>query len=250
MRWDAGLYERSFGYVAAYGEALIDLLDPRPDERIIDLGCGTGTLTSEVAARGARVLGLDSSTAMIDQARGQHPELDFEVADAHVFTFREQADAVFSNAALHWMTDPDAVIARVWAALRPGGRFVAEMGASGNCATIIEAVHAAAAELGIAGEVRSPWYFPTPAEQAARLEKGGFEVRWLHCFDRPTPLDQCPDGIADWLRMFGAEMLRPVPADLIDRLLDRVNELTAPALYRDGIWTADYRRLRFIAARL
>lgn len=249
MRWDAGLYERSFGFVADYGQSLVDLLDPRPGERVVDLGCGIGSLTAALAGRGARVLGLDSSAAMVHEARRRHPELEFEVADGQLFAVREQFDAVFSNAALHWMTDPGAVIARVYTALRPGGRFVAEMGTAGNCATIIEAVAAARAELGAPGAPNAPWYFPTPAEQAAHLEAGGFEVCWLHCFDRPTPLTDCPDGVADWLRMFGSELLRDLPSALADRLTARVNELTAPTLRRDGTWVADYRRLRFVAVR-
>lgn len=249
MRWDAALYQRSFGFVADYGRSLIEWLDPRPGERILDLGCGTGDLTAEIAARGARVMGLDSSPAMVGEARRRHPELRFDVGDGQAFVAPDVHDAVFSNAALHWMTRPDAVIGRVREALRGGGRFVAEMGTAGNCATIVDAVRTARAEVGVAGEPPAVWYFPSPAAQATRLEAGGFQVRWLHCYDRPTPLTDCPDGVADWLRMFGSALLRDVPHGLHERLLARVNELTAPALLRDGTWIADYRRLRFIAVR-
>lgn len=248
MRWDAERYERSFGYVASYGESLVDLLQPKHGERVLDLGCGTGTLTAAIAERGATVTGVDADPGMIAAARSRHPEIAFTEADGHAFSVPEPYDAVFSNAALHWMTDPDAVIARVRDALLPGGRFVAEMGAAGNCAAIIDAVGRALAELG-QGAFPELWYFPTPAEHAGRLEAAGFEVRLLHCYERPTPLADCPDGVADWMRMFGGQLLDRLPQDLTDRLLARANELAAPALLRDGAWVADYKRLRFLAVR-
>ncbi|MGH3423417.1 MAG: class I SAM-dependent methyltransferase, partial [Nocardioidaceae bacterium] len=241
-------YDRSFGFVAAYGEALIELLDPRQGERVLDLGCGTGGLTAAIADRGAGVLGLDADQNMIATARDQHPGLAFRLGDGHAFGVDGPYDAVFSNAALHWMRDQDAAVARVSEALRPGGRFVAEMGAAGNVATITDAVRQARAELGL-GETVLPWCFPTPAEQAVRLERAGFEVRLLRCFDRPTPLTECPEGVTDWLRMFGAPLLDGVPAGHRRGVLRRVDELTHPALVRDGVCVADYRRLRFAAVR-
>lgn len=247
MPWDAETYDRSFGFVAAYGEALVDVLDPRPGERVLDLGCGTGALTARIAERGAEVAGVDADPQMIATARENHPRLPFEVADGHTLRVAEPYDAVFSNAALHWMLDPDAVIARVYAALRPAGRFVAEMGGAGNVATILDAVRAAWVELGAGGDPRLRQYYPSPAEYATRLEAGGFEVRQLHYFDRPTPLTDCPNGASDWVRMFRAELLAGLPDSLVQPLLTRVNELTAPALLRDGVWTADYKRLRFVA---
>src|SRR5262245_17874315 len=133
MRWAVATYDTAFGYVSAHGAPLIDLLDPSPDERIIDLGCGTGGMTVEIAARGAGVLGIDGSVEMVNTARSEHPNISFVVGNAHDFTVGDQYDAVVSNAALHWMTrDPSAVLSRVHAALRPGGRFVAEMGGAGN----------------------------------------------------------------------------------------------------------------------
>ncbi|GIH77383.1 class I SAM-dependent methyltransferase [Planobispora longispora] len=249
MRWTARTHDTGFGYVSAHGAPLVDLLDPQPGERIVDLGCGTGVLTAEIASRGAHVLGIDGSQAMIEKALAQYPGLDFIVGDGHDFVLAQPYDAVFSNAALHWMSrHPDAVIASVREALAPGGRFVAEMGGAGNCAALTAAVSTAWREYRLP-DPDLPWYFPSPAEYASRLEKGGFAVRILEYFDRPTPLDECPNGAADWVRMFAGSLLHGVPADVVEPLLRRVNELAAPALRRETGWMADYVRLRFAAVR-
>ncbi|GGK68033.1 methyltransferase type 11 [Sphaerisporangium melleum] len=249
MRWNARAYDSSFGYVSPQGAPLIELLDPRPGERVLDLGCGTGVLSAEIAARGTTVLGVDGSATMIEVARAHHPELDFLVGDGAAFTVPMTFDAVFSNAALHWMgRDPDGVIQCVRNALVPGGRFVAEMGGAGNCAALTSAMLTAWREYGLP-EPELPWYFPSPAEYALRLEKGGFTVRLLEYFDRPTPLDECPGGAADWVRMFAGSLLDMVPPATAEPLLRRVNELAAPALRRESGWMADYVRLRFAAVR-
>ncbi len=248
MRWDAGRYDSSFAFVTQHGKYLIDLLGPGPGERIVDLGCGTGALTAEIAARGADALGLDSSEQMIAKARADYPDLCFEVADGHDFSVAEPQHAVFSNAALHWMSlDPDAVIARVGAALAPGGRFVAEFGAAGNCAKVLAAARTVWARHGV--ELAVPWYFPSPAEHAARLERGGFTLRLLRYFDRPSLLDHCPDGIADWLRMFGADIVAQLPAGAVAAALASVNDLASAQLLRPDGWYADYVRLCFVAER-
>ncbi|MBW3634357.1 MAG: SAM-dependent methyltransferase, partial [Chloroflexi bacterium] len=157
---------------------------------------------------------------------------------------------VFSNAALHWMSPPEAVAACVFRALKPGGRFVAEMGGKGNIRTLVGAIYQALDEECIPRErIRSPWYFPSIGEYGSLLERAGFEVVLMHLFDRPTPLDDCPNGAADWVRMFGGDFLTLVPPDRRARVQERVNELTRPMLYREGRWVADYRRLRFMAVR-
>ncbi|WP_338325944.1 methyltransferase domain-containing protein, partial [Thermomonospora catenispora] len=249
MNWAVATYDSAFGYVSAHGAPLVDLLDPQPDERIIDLGCGTGTLAAAIAERGATVLGIDGSPEMIAQASATYPDLNFAVGDAHTFTTSEPYDAVASNAALHWMTrDPDAVLKAVHAALRPGGRFVAEMGGAGNCAELIAAMQTAWRIFGL-DEPELPWYFPTPAEYATRLEKAGFTVRLLEYFDRPTRMTEGPNGAADWVRVFAASALKEVPPDIVEPLLARINELAAPALRRESGWVADYVRLRFAAVR-
>ncbi|MDN3352673.1 class I SAM-dependent methyltransferase [Actinomadura sp. DC4] len=249
MQWAVATYDTAFGYVSAHGAPLIDLLDPKPDERIIDLGCGTGGMTVEIAARGADVLGIDGSVEMVNTARSEHPNLSFAVGDAHDFTTGDQYDAVVSNSALHWMTrDPSAVISRVREALRPGGRFVAEMGGAGNCADLITAVQTAWRVFGLP-KPELPWYFPTPGQYAARLEEAGFTVRLMEFFDRPTRLAECPDGAADWVRLYAPELIAELLPEVAGPVLDKVNELAAPALRRESGWMADYVRLRFAAVR-
>ena len=248
--WDSELYDESFGIITRLGAGVLELLAPRPGERILDLGCGTGHLTAQIAAAGARVVGIDAAEAMIARARELYPQLRFEVAKGEDFALEVPMDAVFSSAALHWMSPPEAVAACVLRALKPGGRFVAEMGGKGNVATIVEAVHRALEEEGIPRrQVNSPWYFPGIGEYAPLLERAGFEVVFMHLFDRPTPLDDCPNGAADWVRMFGGNFLTPLPPGRHARVLERVNDLTRPMLYREGRWVADYRRLRFVAVK-
>jgi trans-aconitate methyltransferase len=218
--------------------------------RVLDLGCGTGHLTAQIAAAGADVLGLDAAPSMIERARALYPHLRFEVARAEDFTLDAPVDAVFSNAALHWMRPPEAVVARVARALVPGGRFVAEMGGQGNVATVIAALRQALAEEGVLPAAQpDPWYFPGIAEYATLLERVGFEPTLMHLFDRPTPLDDCPGGAADWVRLFGGAFLDAVPPERRDASAARVADLVRPALYREGHWIADYRRLRFVAVR-
>ena len=249
-RWDSGFYDGAFGVITRFGSGVFELLAPKRGERVLDLGCGTGHLTARIAEAGAEAVGVDAAADMIARARELYPTVRFEVARGEDFALAAPVDAVFSNAALHWMRPPDAVAGRVLRALKPGGRFVAEMGARGNVATIVEAIYRALEEEGIAREqVRNPWYFPSPGEYASLLERAGFEVRFMLLFERPTPLDDCPNGAADWVRMFGDDFLAPVPSDRRERVMERVNELTQPVLCRGGRWIADYWRLRFAARK-
>ena len=244
--WDADRYQRQFGYVSAMAGDLVELLDPRPGESVLDLGCGTGELAAQIQARGARVLALDSDPAMVAAARRRLGHDRVLLADGHAFTLAEPVDAVFSNAALHWMPRPAEVIGRVGAALRPGGRFVAELGGAGNIEVILDALGTAMAEAGLP-EPACPWYFPTLGQYASLLEAGGFQVARMEHFPRPTPLAGGDNGLADWLAMFGGALIAAVPPDLLARVVDRMGELAAPRLRRPEGWVADYWRLRFVA---
>ena len=248
MSWDATRYDEAFAFVPAMGAAVLDLLDPQPGERVLDLGCGSGELTAQIAARGARVTGVDSSAEMVARAHERFPGLDVRMADGEQLRVEGTFDAVFSNAALHWMTRPDEVLAGVRAVLRDGGRFTAEMGAARNVSALVAALREAARRIGLDAELTLPWYFPTPAEQATRLEAAGFTVRVLLYVDRPTRLTDLSDGAADWWRMFGASTFAELDAERVDELLAVVNEVAAPRLRgADGVWVADYVRLRFLA---
>jgi trans-aconitate methyltransferase len=237
QNWDAGRYQARHAYVFAYGESLIDLLEPRAGERILDLGCGSGQLTAKIAGSGAEVFGIDHSKEMIAEARRNFPKLRFEVADAANFTVDSPVDAVFSNAALHWVKNADGVAKSLAGALRPGGRFVAEMGGKGNVQVIINAVRE------VAGPVEIPWYFPSVGEYASLLERHGFEVTFAALFDRPTRVEG-EDGLEDWLTMFARPM---IDSDRALEIRRGVAKRLRPKMFRDGAWTLDYRRLQVVA---
>jgi trans-aconitate 2-methyltransferase len=243
--WDAARYQDKHSFVWRYGADLLELLAAQPGERILDLGCGTGQLTAQIARSGARVTGLDYSADMLADARKNFPGLTFVSGDASAFDFSEPFDAVFSNAVLHWVKNADGAAASIARALRPGGRFVAEFGGKGNIATVQAALRAL---LGPGADAQSPWYYPSIGEYSAVLERHGFEVRNASLFDRPTPLEG-ENGLDQWLRMFGQTYLGKLSPEQGDGLVRQLEELLRPALYSDGVWTVDYRRLRVVAIR-
>jgi trans-aconitate methyltransferase len=235
--WDAARYQARHSYVFVHGESLIELLAPRPGERIVDLGCGSGQLTTKIAESGADVTGIDRSEEMIAEARSNFPALRFNVADAANFMVDKPVDAVFSNAVLHWVKDADGVAKSVARALHPGGRFVVEMGGKGNVQTISDAVRE------VAGPVETPWYFPSVGEYTSLLERHGFEIAFATLFDRPTRVEG-EDGMEDWLTMFGGPLVGEHGASAIRR---EVANRLRPKMFQDGAWTLDYRRLQVIA---
>jgi trans-aconitate methyltransferase len=242
--WHAERYARTARFVSDLGAPVVELLAPLPGERILDLGCGDGALTLELRRLGAVVVGVDASADMIRRAAEQG--LDARVVDGAALSFDREFDAVFSNAALHWMrADPDAVIRGVARALRPGGRFVGEMGGHGNVAAITVALTAVLDRFGLDGAAANPWYFPTPEAYRARLLKAGFVVPRIELLPRPTPLAA---GIEGWLETFAGPFLRRLPeADRAPALAAAIG-LLAPVLRDEqGRWTADYVRLRFEA---
>ncbi len=249
--WDAAAYESTFGFVARYGDDLLDLLDPQPDEQILDLGCGTGRHAAQIAARGARVIGMDADPEMLDKARRDHPEVTFVSADAT--SFDRQAlgvestfDACFSNAALHWMTPQDVVLRNVRSVLETGARFVAEMGGAQNIAALDSALREGLRDLSLdAPVVRN--YFPTVGEQSSALESTGFRVELVTWFRRPTPLGEGTTA-ADWTRHFRATTWSAVPERWHGELAALIDERAArEGLHSDDGWIADYCRLRFVA---
>jgi len=244
--WQAERYARDAAFVAELARPLVDLLDPRPGERILDLGCGDGRLTAIIAARGARVLGIDASAAMVEAARARG--LEVRLMDAAALDDEAAFEAVFSNAALHWMTSRvDAVLAGVWRALVPGGRFVGEMGGFGNIAAVLTAILAVLDRRGIDARPHVPWIFPTPEAWHRRLRRHGFLVEQLELIPRPTRVDA---GLAAWLELFATDLLALAEAADRARIRDEIAELLAPSLRDEtGAWYVDYVRLRFLARR-
>lgn len=245
--WHTELYEKNHQFVWQQSQSIIELLQPQTGEYLLDLGCGTGQLTEKIAKTGVKVWGIDSSKEMINQARNNYPYLWFEVADARHFQVRSPLDGIFSNAVLHWVQEPDLVIKCVKKALKPGGRFVAEFGGRGNIKTIINAITTNLKTLGYEHLCQHPWYFPSIADYTNLLQEQGFEVRYATLFSRPTPLAGREKGMTNWLQMFANGWLSKLSFEQQIQVINNVCEQLRPKLYKDGIWTADYRRLQIVA---
>lgn len=249
-RWDASAYDSKHSFVWKYGKEVLELLAPREGERILDLGCGTGHLTNQIAARGATVIGLDKSTAMIERARALYPDLRFEAGDATSFRFDEPLDAVFSNAAIHWMKDQDGVADSIWRALKPGGRFVAEFGGKGNIQKLRSALHEVLDAGGYTWDQEATRrYYASIGQYATLLESHGFRVTYATHFDRPTKLDGGEGGLQKWLEVFADNELAGVPAGNCEEVFRAVEQRLKPDLFRDGSWFLDYKRLRIVAIK-
>ena len=243
--WNPETYGRDGAFVHQLAGGVLEWLAPQPGERILDLGCGDGQLTLRIAASGAIVVGIDASSEMVTAARARGVEADIGPAEKlpypdHIF------DAVFSNAVLHWVRGQDEMLSQVRRVLRPGGRFVAEMGGHGNIAAIRAAFAAVLARHGFASLGDRGNYYPTAEEYGSRLERQGFVVQKIIHFPRPTLLPA--SGMAGWLNTFNRGALDSLPEELRDPVVEETAALLAPVLRaHDGQWTADYVRLRFIA---
>lgn len=248
--WNTAAYAANGRFVANLATGVVELLSPQPGEHLLDLGCGDGALTEQLAATGAIVTGVDASASMVAAARTRGLRID--LADATALPYEDQFDAVFSNAALHWIRDTEAVMRGVHRALKPGGRFVAEMGGHGNIAAIRTALQATLASYGINAEEAAASFFPSPAHYRSLLERAGFEVQSIDLIPRPTALPQTTqaDGMETWLNTFRNGVLDLLaPPQRADALTATV-ELLRPILCdAEGNWTADYVRLRFHATR-
>ena len=246
--WDASLYQSAHSFVWERSADLLDLLAPQPGERILDIGCGTGQLTTKIAESGAKVLGIDNSDDMIEAARANYPELNFEVADVRKYQSREPFDAVFSNAALHWIKPPEQAAESISRALKTGGRFIAEFGGKHNVSAILAAVDSALSPPHSA--IPNPWFFPSVGEYAALLESVGLEVTHAFHFRRFTPLEGAEDGLRNWLAMFGGAFTESISREALESALPAIESHARPALHKNGQWHADYVRLRIRAIKV
>ncbi len=248
--WQTDLYREKHGFVFNYGKDLISMLNPQSGERILDLGCGTGELTAEIAKSGAQLVGMDASEKMIEAAKAKFPEIQFIKAKGESFIDSDPYDAVFSNATLHWILNPEAVISCMYSNLKPNGRLLLEMGGNGNISTIASALRDVLKEHGYLKQSRiTNWYFPKLGTYCHFLEQRGFKVTFAHLYDRPTKLQDPENGITDWLTMFGGSYFKDIPQEEADNIKLQVQEKLKPVLFRDGHYYADYKRLRICAIK-
>ena len=246
MNWDPETYSLHTPYVSELGRPVLDLLRPEAGERVLDLGCGDGALTIELVRRGCRVTGVDTNMEMAEAGRKLGLQVDIE--DGHMLPYEKEFDAVFSNAALHWMLQPDQVISGVYRALKNPGRFVGEMGGEGNIALLHQALRAQIAEWGIDPDKIDPWYFPSVRDYRRRLERAGFGVEQIELIERPTPL---PTGIDGWIQSVAHPFLAALSHSDRQKFVSEVEEQVRPSLYDEsGTWYADYVRLRFSAFKI
>ena len=245
QRWSPTQYSEQARFVSDLGAPVVALLAPRAGERVLDLGCGDGVLTRQLVEVGCRVVAVDASAEMV--AATQALGLEAYVMDGEALDFAAEFDAVFSNAALHWMTEPQRVLEGVWSALKPGGRFVGEFGGQGNVATILRALEAALRARGIDAKSLNPWYFPSVEAYRALLEAQGFDVALVEAFPRPTLL---PNDVIAWLETFAQVFIAGLPPQARKELLEEVAERCRPFLCDEsGRWFADYVRIRFAATK-
>lgn len=235
-RWDAGDYARVGAFVAELGGAALDLLDPQPGERILDVGCGEGTLSRRIAERGATVLGIDNSPEMVAAARAKG--VDALLLAAEDMQFFGEFDAAFSNATLHWVLDKEQAARAIFRALKAGGRFAGEMGGEGNIARLREALDEELVIRGYVPPAESANWYPAPEEFAAIYEAAGFEGIDARLIERPTPLDH---GINQWVTTFRRGWLDRAGVPEAER-----GDIGAAVADRFGSNVADYVRLRFI----
>ncbi len=245
MEWNSLLYDNKHDFVAEYGKGLLEFIPKNNEQTILDLGCGTGTLTAGLADLCSKVVGVDSSPNMIDKAKKQFGNIEFTVCDALALPFEKEFDVVFSNAVFHWINDHNALLKNIHKALKPQGLLVCEFGASGNVATIENAFVKVYQGLGYS--YKPKFNFPTVEAFGDLLEKNGFIIDKIYDFDRPTTFKDGEDGLTNFLRQFFASELAVMPEHIQSSLFDEVAKLTKGALWNGREWVADYRRLRVVA---
>lgn len=245
--WNTELYNQKHNFVTQYGESVVELLNPQPNETILDLGCGSGELTARIASNCAQAIGCDAAATMIATAQQKFPEIKFICHNAELPLPIEanSLDAVFSNAALHWMINASAVIKNIYTVLKPEGRFVFEMGGHGNVAGVLSAIQKAADDFGL-GNLPLINFYPSIGEYASLLEHSGFSVNFATRFERPTLLEG-EHGLANWVVMFRNNVLNQLTSQQQEIFLAAVENHGRTRLYKDNQWIADYVRLRMVA---
>ncbi|NRD77050.1 methyltransferase domain-containing protein [Bacillus sp. BRMEA1] len=247
--WDANLYDHKHSFVSKYGNSLVELLNPQQGEKILDLGCGTGDLANALYEHGAKIVGVDKSQNMVEQAISKFPHIEFMVQDATNLDYDHEFDAVFSNATLHWVQPADKALSGIYKSLKQGGRFVAEFGGKGNVQTIINEIIQQIQETGFEfNRSQFPWYYPSIAEYSTLMEEAGFRVTYAQHYDRPTPLDG-ENGLKNWIHMFGKNLFEGLNEHTTNEIISTVEHNLKEILYNDGTWIADYKRIRVIGIK-
>lgn len=247
--WNANLYDQKHHYVSEYGQTLLHILKAQPDERILDVGCGTGDLTARIAKEGAKVTGVDLNESMILQAQKKYPHINFSVEDAENLPFKNEFDAIFSNAAMHWMHNQEAVLKAFYHALKSGGRIVIELGGENNIKQVTDAIQSAFNQAGEDfSKVENPWTFPKTKVMETMLNQVGFKNIQVEHFERPTELIG-EDGLNNWLDMFSNLFFVHLSKDKKDEIYKIIQANLKPKLFKDGKWMIDYKRLRIYAEK-
>jgi trans-aconitate methyltransferase len=249
IHWDSKLYDQQHHFVSDYGADVLQWLAPQQGEHILDVGCGTGALASQISDSGANVYGIDGSSDMIAKAIISYPNLNFEIMDATKLPYKEEFDAIFSNATFHWIENQEALIKGLYNSLKPGGRLVAEFGGKRNIKSITDAVSIAAKELGLDHKIITNfWFFPSISTYSALLESYGFEVEQIWLFDRPTKLNG-ENGMYDWINQFAQHSFKNLNTAQAEEIKHAAVDKLRKTNYANNHWTADYRRLRVKAIK-
>ena len=247
--WNAALYDQQHQFVSNYGNDLIELLNPKQGENVLDLGCGTGDLANTIHSMGVAVIGIDHSTNMVEQAKIKYPEIPFYVMDANTLSYDNTFDAVFSNATLHWIKTPQNVLESIYGSLKPGGRFVAEFGGSGNVQTITDELILQIQQAGITfTDEQFPWYFPTIGQYTTLMESVGFTVGFASHFARPTKLNG-ENGLRNWIEMFSPSLFEQMDVKVKESIIAATTKNLTEKIYKNGNWYADYQRIRVLAVK-
>jgi trans-aconitate methyltransferase len=247
MKWNSNLYDNKHSFVAEYGKVMIDFVNVKKGQKILDLGCGTGVLTNELAKNGATVIGTDLSKDMIDKAKLNYPNLTFQVEDATNLSFRNDFDTVFSNAVFHWIPNQKKLLHSVYRSLKDNGSLICEFGAKNNISKIQTSFEKVLRQKGYS--YYSPFFFPSKEEYSVLLNQAGFEVKYVIEYDRPTPLADGENGLRNWISQFFASDLLKFSDDAKEQILLETENICKNSIWENDKWVADYRRIQVIAVK-
>lgn len=247
IKWNAHGYTEDFQFVHQYGEDVLNLFEIKSGMKILDLGCGNGALTKKIADMGADVIGIDASGDMLKVAKRNYPKLTFIQDDAAKFILKEPMDAVFSNAVFHWIDNQDDLLQNISNALNINGYLVCEFGGAGCTETIHGAIQKAFEKRGL--NYKRTFYFPTIGQYAPIVERHGLKVLYAVLFDRKTRLNG-ENGMKEWIKMFVKLPFEGLDKVLADEIIDEAIQKLKPILYENGVWYADYVRIRLKAQKV